>query len=152
MLRNASLDGCGLRVLGIHPLERHEIRVTVWLTLFYVPLLPLATWRVTYAGEALTFVDGIDDVLLFRKIERLPLDFGGAVRTLFIGWGAFLFGSLPLVLIFLRVMNRAANTVEMILLFASVLWLCGVAFVHMHWQKKMAERARVAHPDVPALN
>lgn len=152
MLRNASLYGCGLRVLGIHPLECREMRATLWLTLFYVPLLPLGTWRVIYAGEALAFVDGVDDVLLFRKIERLPLDFGGAITTLCIGWGVFLVGVLPLVLIFVRVMNRAATMVEFILLMTSVLWLCGVAFTHMHWQKRSAERARDAWVDKPAAN
>jgi hypothetical protein len=152
MLRNASFYGCGVRILGITPLGSRELRVTLWLTLIYVPLLPLGTWRVAYCGETPAFVDGVDDVLLFRKLERLPLDLVGALTTLCIGWAVFLAGCAPLVLIFVRVMNRAANAVEMILLFASMLWLCGVAFAHMHWQKRSAERARDAGSDHPSAN
>ncbi len=147
MLRNASLYGCGLRVLGIVPLGGGEMRATLWLTLIYVPLMPLGTWRVAYSGESQSFVDGVDDILLFRKLERLPLDFAGAVKTLCFGWAVFVIAFGPLVVLFLRVMNRAANNVEIVLLFASILWLCGVAFYHMHWQKRTAERARDANPD-----
>jgi hypothetical protein len=147
MLRNASLYGCGLRVLGIVPLGSGEMQATLWLTLTYVPLLPLGTWRVTYAGESMAIAEGVDDILLFRKLKRLPLDFAGAVKTLCVGWAVFVIAFGPLVVVFLRVMNRAANNVEIVLLFASILWLCGVAFYHMHWQKRSAERAREANPD-----
>jgi hypothetical protein len=147
MLRNASLYGCGLRVLGIVPLGGGEMRATLWLTLIYVPLLPLGTWRVVYCGETLAFAEGIDDILLFRKIERLPLDFSGAVKTLCVGWAVLVIACGPLVVVFLRVMNRAANNVEIVLLFASIIWLCGVAFYHMHWQKRVAEQARATNPD-----
>jgi len=84
-LRGYSVLGCGSMLLGLRRDEEGRLETTRWLTLFYVPILPLSRWQVEYSGmTGGEYQD--DETPSFFPLARLSLDLEGTARTLLGGW------------------------------------------------------------------
>lgn len=139
-LRGYSVHGCGVMLLGLRRDEGGGLETTRWLTLFYLPLLPLARWRVEYLGT--TGGEHQDDeTFVFHRVERLPLDLEGMSRTLLAGWGlaAIAFGPAAACVLLIQ---GAANNWQMAGVFASCIWPVALLFWVQYRQRKFVRRRR----------
>jgi hypothetical protein len=84
-MRGFSVYGCGLMQLGLRR-AGDGLEVTRWLTVLYLPLVPLSRWRVLPGGEVFPLEYHVDESLRFHPLERLPLDGMGVLRTVVAGW------------------------------------------------------------------
>src|SRR5262245_2383363 len=72
-VRGWSVYGCGLMQLGLRRDWEGRLETTRWLTLFYLPLVPLSRWRVRFIQIPLPMPKE-DETFEFEPLERLPLD------------------------------------------------------------------------------
>src|SRR5262245_29046538 len=84
-MRGRSVFGCGVMQLGLRRDREGGLETTRWVTLCYLPLLPLSRWRVRYAGLALP-QPLEDESFVFERLCRLPLGAVGVLRTACCGW------------------------------------------------------------------
>jgi hypothetical protein len=82
-VRVVSINGCGLRLLGVGAAAEPGLRnVTVWATFLFLPLFPLQRWIIRprrRRGFRLTF----------DRVARTPLDWREVRRTYLYGWLLF---------------------------------------------------------------
>lgn len=84
-MRGFSIYGCGPRQLGLRR-DADGLEMTRWLTVLYLPLIPLSRWRVRPAGVVFPVEYHVDESFRFHPVERLPLDVVSAIRTATAGW------------------------------------------------------------------
>ena len=84
-MRGFSVYGCGLMQLGLRR-GADGLETTRWLTVLYLPLIPLSRWRVLPAGIVFPPEPHVDESFRFHRIARLPLDFLGVLQTAAAGW------------------------------------------------------------------
>lgn len=137
-IRGYSVLGCGSMLLGLCRDEEGRLETTRWLTLFYLPVLPLWRWRVEYCGMAGGEYQD-DETPLFTPLSRLPLDLEGTSRTLLAGWllGAVAVG--PAVTAALLV-NPPVPTWLMVCVLATAFWPVALRFWIMHRQRAFLHR------------
>jgi hypothetical protein len=84
-MRGFSISGCGLMQLGVRR-DADGLEMTRWLTLLYLPLIPLSRWRVRPAGIVFPPEHHVDESFRFHPVGRLPLDLLGVLQTAAAGW------------------------------------------------------------------
>lgn len=139
-MRGWSIFGCGVMQLGLRRDAEDRLETTRWLTLFYLPLVPLSRWRVRYLG--MTFVGPKEDPSFnFASIERLAIEPLGAATTA--AWGWFLVAlALGPALMCVFGIQGAANNFEMALVFASCCWpLMVLTAVFWRWRRLLQPRS-----------
>jgi hypothetical protein len=119
-MRGWSVFGCGVMQLGLRRDHEGRLETTRWITLCYLPLLPLSRWRVRYAGMALP-QPLEDESFVFEPQERLPVKAVGVLRTAWCGWCLVALALGPALGCALGIQG-AANNFEMALVFASCCW------------------------------
>jgi hypothetical protein len=141
-----SFYGNGITLLGHRRLAAGRYEVMTWITLFFVPVIPLATWVI----EPLS-IDGIIDGTIgsrynFRVITRRE---GSARRALEIfgaGIAMALVAVIPLVIAFRTSgpngTKKSALAVAGFL--ASIFWLCGVLLYHNRTTERPFETEEAA--------
>jgi hypothetical protein len=130
-----SVYGTGATIHGIERTEDGRVRFTSWLSLFWVPLVPLRSWSAVYLGEGLP--DGVtDESHRFGDIRRIPHDWGRNVQTFARGILMAGLAVAPSAIMIARTNGRAATTVEMITVFAGILWAVGLVFWSEHLRRK----------------
>jgi hypothetical protein len=138
-MRGWSVFGCGVMQLGLRRHHEGGLETTRWVTLCYLPLLPLSRWRVRYAGMALA--GPLEDLsFAFEPLERLPLAAGGALATACSGWclGAPALG--PALACAFGIQGPA-NNFQMALVFASCGWpLLVLLAVQRRWRALVQRR------------
>ncbi len=72
-MRGCSFYGTGLMQLGLRRDNEGELETTRWVTLVFVPVIPLSRWRVRYMGMASQLGPDNDESFVFRT--------GGAIAT-----------------------------------------------------------------------
>ena len=120
-MRGWSFCGCGLMQLGLRWDDEGNLETTRWITLLFVPILPVSRWRVRYAGTAETLGPDDDESFLFEPIERLSLDPSGVLGTALCGWCLFGVAVGPALGCVFGI-HGAADKLQMVLVFASCLW------------------------------
>src|SRR5262245_32274467 len=132
-MRGFSVYGCGIMQLGLRRDDDGRLEMTRWVTLFYLPLLPLARWRVRYIMTPLLSYKE-DETFNFAPLERLPLEAAGALWTAWCGWSLVALAIAPALLCVFGIQG-AANTFEMVLVFASCGWpLVLLILVQRRWR------------------
>lgn len=124
-----SIYGTGVTIHGVRPSVEEDGRVelTTWLSLFWIPLIPLASWSVRYAGE--TLGDGVtDNSHRFLDGKPIPHDWACLLQTFARGLVALAVAVAPAAYIIWRINGRAANHVETTLAIASAFWPVGLVF------------------------
>ena len=120
-----SIYGTGATIHGIMPDDDERVRFTSWLSVLWIPIVPLATWSALYAGERPP--DGLtDESHCFVDLQRVPHDWGANFTTLFCSLLLASIAILPCVIMIVLTDGRAATTPEMVVVFGSTLWACGV--------------------------
>jgi hypothetical protein len=133
-MRGWSFYGCGVMQLGLRHDDKGLLETTRWITLFFVPIVPLSRWRVRYAGTARRFGPDNDESFVFHHIERLPLDPLGVIQTALCGFCLVAIAIGPAVgCVF--AMPCPPNSLQMALLLGSCVWPLGVTmWVQRHWR------------------
>lgn len=94
-----SIYGTGVSVLGYTRLEEDVYRVTLWITVLYLPILPVAC-RVVQPFQAdespLNGVFG-DESFGFQILDRVPLHAKDVFRVYLLGWGLAAVAVTPIV-------------------------------------------------------
>jgi hypothetical protein len=119
-MRGWSVFGCGVMQLGLRRGREGGLETTRWVTLCYLPVLPLSRWRVRYAGLPLP-QSLEDESFAFEPLGRLPLSAGGVLRTAWCGWCLVALAVGPALACAFGIQG-AANNFEMALAFASCCW------------------------------
>ena len=125
-MRTFSIFGTGLRVYGLEAEPPDLVIVTQWITVFFVPVLPIRRLKCRYTGESEPGPHWEGGFVL-DEIERQALSLPSIIGT-YVAAVVYLVVAIgPLVLILWRIANRAAMPFEAALAIASAVW--PVAFV-----------------------
>jgi hypothetical protein len=130
-----SAYGTGATLHGIERTEDGRVRFTSWLSVFWIPLVPLRSWSAVYVGEALP--DGIsDESHRFTDVRRIPHDWGRNIQTFARGVLVAALAVAPTAIMIARTDGRAATTVEMVIVFAGILWAVGLILWTEHVRRR----------------
>jgi hypothetical protein len=129
-----SAYGTGATLQGVEPTPDGRVEFTVWLSVFWVPLIPVSSWSAVYAGESIGGSAGVAHGFAdLRRIghnpRRLAWTFVGALLVV-------IAAVTPSWVMIERTNGRAATPVEMFLVFACVLWAAGLIFFFEYRRRK----------------
>lgn len=88
-LKPWSVNGTGIRLLGYRPVASGVYEVSRWLTVFFVPLLPISTWVIRPGHSE---ANGLGSTQHFQILENRRLRLADVART----YGKTLLALLPL--------------------------------------------------------
>jgi hypothetical protein len=119
-----SVYGTGAMLYGIVQRPDGRVEFTVWLSLFWMPLVPLSSWSASYVGESVGGIPG--ESHWFTDLERIPHNGGRLVKTFLSA--LLLVGAViaPIAVMIERTNGRAATTAEMIIVLACTVWAAGL--------------------------
>jgi hypothetical protein len=138
-----SIYGTGATIYGIEPAKDGRVRFTSWLTVIWVPLVPLRTWSGIYAGEGPPGVIS-DESHGFVDLKREPHDWIRNLQTFCTGIVLAACAIVPPVALVLRLEGRGASTLEFVLVIGSAVWAVGLAIGSMHYRSYRLRRAHEA--------
>jgi hypothetical protein len=119
-----SAYGTGATLHGIVRMPDDRVEFTAWMSLFWMPLVPLSSWSALYVGESVGAIPGEDH--WFTDLRRIPHKGMRLART-FLGAVVLVAAAVaPLWVMIERTNGRAATTLEMIVVFACILWAAGL--------------------------
>ncbi|TWU12394.1 hypothetical protein CA54_12180 [Symmachiella macrocystis] len=136
VLHSQSSHGCGLRFYGIEPEPDNHVVVTQWLTVLYVPLLPLRRARCLYLGGADAHDEDNSSYQLIVA-EKLPLSISSIVSTYLWSFLTLIVAVGPVAyMIHLGFANRAPNPLDSAITLGCTIWMLVVIgfSVFRQWQ------------------
>lgn len=118
-----SCYGTGVTIHGVQSSGADDGRVefTSWLSIFWIPIIPLRSWSAIYAGISLPHPI-IDEGHAFVDLKRIQHDPSGLVQTFARGIFVLTAAVLPCAYMLYRTDGRAATIIELIIFFASAIW------------------------------
>ena len=120
-----SAYGTGATIHGIERADDGRVRFTSWISVLWIPVLPLASWSAIYAGERP--IDGVfDESHYFVDLRRIPHDWPRIARTSVVGLLVALLAVAPSAVMIALTSGRAATKAEMVIVLAGVLWAVGL--------------------------
>ena len=130
-----SMYGTGATIHGIeHDLDG-RVEFTVWLSVLWIPLVPISSWSARYAGELPP--DGLrGEGHAFVDLAPIPHDWLRIIGTVARSICCALVAVAPTAYMLVRTNGRGATSVEMVIVFASALWCIGLIFYMEHLRKK----------------
>jgi hypothetical protein len=141
--------GCGVMQLGLRRDRAGSLEITRWVTLGYLPLLPLSRWRVRYTGMALP--GPLEDPsFVCEALGRLPLDATGVLGTALCGWCLVALAVGPALACAFGI-QTPASTLQMALVFASCSWPL-LVLIAVHQRRRALVRGTTAPPAVRTLD
>jgi hypothetical protein len=138
-MRGWSVFGCGVMQLGLRRGPEGGLETTRWVTLCYLPLLPLSRWRVRYVGTALPTAPLEDVSFVFEPLGRLPLRAGGVLWTACCGWCLVALAVGPALGCVFGIQGPASNA-QMALVYASCCWPLLVLIAVQRRQRAVVQR------------
>ena len=133
-MRGFSFYGTGLMQLGLRRDNEGELETTRWVTLVFVPVIPLSRWRVRSMGMASQLGPDNDESFVFEPVERLPLDLFAVIRTALSGWCLFAIAVGPGMACVFGI-RPPATRFEMALILGSCVWpLLVTIWVQRRWR------------------
>jgi hypothetical protein len=139
-MRGFSIYGCGLMQLGLRR-DPDGLEMTRWLTVLYLPLIPLSRWRVRPAGVVFPPEHHVDESFRFYPVERLPLGVLGVLQTAVAGWLLVAVAVAPAIVCALTV-EAPVNPVEFAIVMATCAWPLAV-FIWVQRRAKAIVRAEI---------
>jgi hypothetical protein len=137
-MRGWSVFGCGVMQLGLRRDREGRLETTRWVTLCYLPLVPLSRWRVRSIGIALP-EPFEDESFIFEALERLPLDAAGVLWTAWCGWCLVALAIGPALACVFGIQGPA-SIIEMTLVFASCGWPLLVLIAVLRQRRAIVQR------------
>jgi hypothetical protein len=119
-----SAYGTGATLHGIVRRPDERVEFTVWLSLFWMPLVPLSSWSAHYVGESVGAVPG--ESHWFRDLQRIPHDRVRLAKTFLSALLLVAAALVPIAVMIERTNGRAATPLEMVIVFACTLWAAGL--------------------------
>jgi hypothetical protein len=89
-----SINGTGLMVLGYTPMGDGLYRVSLWITFFFIPIIPVVSRVVRPCGSG---GSGLGDRFDFEVIRRERLHLVDVMRVYVLGWGLAVLALAPAV-------------------------------------------------------
>ena len=114
-----SVYGTGVTIHGVERTDDGRVEFTSWVSVFYLPLVPLSTYSGLYAGERLS---GEGESHRFADLRRVPHDWGRIRQTFARGLLAAVVAVAPAWVMIAKTNGRAATNAEMVLVLASAAW------------------------------
>lgn len=145
-----STYGTGATLHGIRQSESEPGRVefTSWISVFWIPLIPLRSWSAVYAGEALSdLLPG--DGHAFADLKRIPHEPALLLQTFARGIVTLAIAILPAAYMIYRTQGRAANKVEVAFALASAFWPVAVIIYLEHRQKTVLQGSQQVRKSEP---
>jgi len=131
-----SVLGTGLRMYGIKRIDDDRVRFTLWISILFLPLIPISTWSATYIAPAPCHLP-TDERHFFCNLIRLRHDHAGYLRTFAAGILAYLTAICPTAIMILITRGRAATKVELVFVLASAIWPV-IMLIHFLEEQKAA--------------
>jgi hypothetical protein len=148
-VRGWSVFGCGVMQRGLRRDHAGGLEMTRWVTLGYLPLLPLSRWRVRYTGMALP--GPLEDPSFgFEALGRLPLDATGVLWTALCGWCLVALAVGPALGCAFGI-QTPATTLQMVLVFASCCWPL-LVLIAAHQRQRALVQGRKVPPAVRTVD
>jgi hypothetical protein len=131
-----SVYGTGASLYGIERRPDGRVEFTVWLSLLWMPLVPLSSWSAHYVGEGIPAIPG--ESHWFRDLERIPHNGARLAKTFLKSVLLVAAALVPIAVMLARTEGRAATTLEIIIVFACTLWAAGLPiYVQVNRGKKL---------------
>ncbi len=135
-----SLYGTGATIHGIHRGEDDRVEFTSWISVLWIPIIPLRSWSGLYIGD-LPPNGVIDESHCFADLKRIPHNWRKNARTFFLSVLMAATVVVPVMVLAYRTTGRGATPIEMILVFACTFWGVGlVIWAERYRKKKLRER------------
>jgi hypothetical protein len=115
-----SINGTGATIHDIVRTPEGRVEFTVWLSLLWIPLVPISSWSAVHIGDSndAFFYDGAN----FSDLVRRKHDWAGLIQTFARGMATLLVCVAPATYMIFRTQGRAATPLEMVFVFASAAW------------------------------
>lgn len=127
--------GCGVRFYDLEREPPDVILATQWISLLYVPIIPLRRARCRVGLVSAPLPD-FDDRLTFTECRRAPMEVGGIVVTYISALAALLVTIGPIAFFIWLTEGRAAKPSEVGVVFGFILLTVGL----MIWQQNRPKR------------
>ncbi len=122
-----SAYGTGATIHGIERTDDGRVLFTSWLSVLWIPIVPLSSWSAIYAGERPP--DGVtDESHCFDDLRRIPHDWLRIARTFVGSLLVAIVAIAPTAFMIVQTDGRAATNAEMIVVFAGIFWAVGLIF------------------------
>ncbi|QDT42756.1 hypothetical protein Pan241w_28450 [Gimesia alba] len=148
-----SFYGTGATIHGVQSSGADDDRVefTSWLSVLWIPIIPLRSWSAIYAGG--TLPDAIsNEGHAFVDLKRIQHDPSRLGQTFARGIFAFTAAVLPCAYMIYRTDGRAATHIEMIFVFASAVWPVALLIYTDNCRKAKLIRSNSAmHAEPPTV-
>jgi ABC-type spermidine/putrescine transport system permease subunit I len=115
-----SINGTGATIHDIERTPDGRVEFTVWLSVFWIPLVPIASWSAVYIGDQPDAFSYSGD--RFTDLVRKKHDWVGLVQTFGRGVATVVICVGPAAYMIARTQGRAATLLEMVFVFASAAW------------------------------
>lgn len=117
-----SAYGTGATFFDVEPEPEGRVRFTVWLSVFWVPIVPLSSWSAIYLGETIAATEKN----YFQDLVRVPHDRWRLLRTFVLAMLSLLVTIGPLAFMMRRTTGRGATPTEAILMLGLVFLASGI--------------------------
>lgn len=121
-MRGYSVLGTGIRAMGFEPEPPNEVILTFWITLIFVPVIPIGRKRCRYVCDATPLGPELEAGPGFDVLEKLPLSLTSVVSTYLGALVALSVTLAPIAYMIWRTQGRAATFVEFILVVLCAIW------------------------------
>jgi hypothetical protein len=115
-----SINGTGATIHDVVRTPEGRVEFTVWLSVFWIPLVPISSWSAVHLGDSTDafFHDGDS----FTDLIRREHDWAGLIQTFARGIATLIICVAPAAFMIARTHGRAATPLEMVFVFASAAW------------------------------
>lgn len=120
-MRGISVLGTGLRTMSYEREPPDEVILTSWVTLFFVPIIPIGRKKCRYVCDSAHFVE-IEFRPHFEVIEELPMSMTSVITTYLGAMISLTVTLTPLAYMIWRIQRRAATPVESVLFYLCATW------------------------------
>jgi hypothetical protein len=124
--------GTGVTIHGVERRSDGRVVFTSWASVFWIPLVPLATYSAHYAGER----PAAGESHRFRDVQRVPHDRGRNARTFARALLVAAAAVAPAAVMIRLTNGRAATSAEMALVLASAAWPAAVVLWAAHLRRR----------------
>lgn len=121
-MRGYSVLGTGIRAMGYEPEPPNEVILTFWITLIFVPVIPIGRKRCRYICDSTPLGPDLEAGPGFDVLEKLPLSLTSVVTTYLGALVALSVTLAPTAYMIWRIQGRAATFVEFILVILCAVW------------------------------
>jgi hypothetical protein len=130
-----SNHGTGVTIHDIRKTPDGRVEFTAWLSVLWIPLIPISSCSGLYVGEQPG--DGIfDDGPSFACLERIPHDWIGIFQTFARTIVTVAIALAPSAYLIYRTQGRAATPIEMIFVIAAAAWPVFIIIGLHRWRRE----------------